>query len=83
MEGDRYWINVLRVDLGCCLTLKGRYAEAEAELIRAYQFMETEVGRDNAEIWRMVVPLVELYEAWEKPAEAAAWQNRWPEGVAR
>ena len=51
---------------GSYLAYRGRLEEAEFYLKRNYE-REERVGTDGASINQFVYPLIELYEAWEKP----------------
>lgn len=51
---------------GPYLAYMGRFEEAEFYLKRNYE-REERVGTDGASINQFVYPLIELYEAWEKP----------------
>jgi tetratricopeptide (TPR) repeat protein len=64
--------------LGECLTRLGRYAEAEALLTESFEaFCKTPTAPPErvVESWER---LVQLYEAWGKPDEAAKWRARRP-----
>ena len=65
-----------RGELGECLTRMGRYAEAEEQLLEAHRVLDAAVGDDHIRTIRAVRALVDLYEAWGKPAEAAEWRAR-------
>ncbi|MCH8852562.1 MAG: tetratricopeptide repeat protein [Planctomycetes bacterium] len=51
---------------GSYLAYRGRLEEAEFYLKRNYE-REERVGTDGASINQFVYPLIELYEAWDKP----------------
>jgi tetratricopeptide (TPR) repeat protein len=62
----------LRRNLGYCLTKLGRFDEAQAELLAAFeQFKSDPNPRAND---RTVSRLVELYSAWGKSSEAQRWR---------
>jgi adenosyl cobinamide kinase/adenosyl cobinamide phosphate guanylyltransferase len=64
--------------LGASLAGQKKYAEAEALLVEGYQGMVTKKNKtglpdwypDHARGW-----IVQLYEAWGKPAKAAEWKR--------
>ncbi|MBI4606387.1 MAG: serine/threonine protein kinase [Planctomycetes bacterium] len=62
----------MRVDLGLCLTGLARYPEAEAALRRALSGLEAAFGPENPHCRAALEGLQRLYEAWGRPAEAAA-----------
>ncbi len=82
-RGEPYRTSVNLCALGACLTRMNRYEEAETALLEAYRLMATPYGENYPELPITIEPLVALYEAWGKPAEAAAWQARLDEFVAR
>jgi hypothetical protein len=59
-----------------------RYAEAEPLLVEGYQPMEARKDltgvRDRDHVERARVWLVQLYQAWGKPAQAARWRSKLP-----
>ena len=66
--------------LGASLAGEKKYAEAEPLLLGGYQGMQARKERmafadhyhlDRAQEW-----LVELYQAWGKPAKAAEWRKK-------
>ena len=71
-EGDWLTCNAMSL-LGGSLAGQGKYAEAEPLLIEGYEKMEPPppLAFRKPEVLARVV---ELYEAWEKPEEAAKWR---------
>jgi serine/threonine protein kinase len=59
-------------NLARVLTRLGRYEEAERELLRSFEALKS--NADPSAGTRTVERFVELYEAWNKPAEAARWR---------
>jgi hypothetical protein len=66
--------------LGASLAGQTKYAEAEPLLIESYEGMIARKDRiavpeqyhlDRARDW-----LVQLYQAWGKPSQAAQWRNK-------
>ncbi len=75
-------------DLADCHVKMARYDEAERELLQAQQILEAvnphetrEVGQKAVEsLTRKIIERrVALYEAWDKPDEAARWRAKLPE----
>lgn len=60
--------------LGRCLIGESRFAEAEKLLLESYQFFVTERGADDEKTVEVKDSLVALYEAWNKPDRASAYQ---------
>ncbi|MHC4609135.1 MAG: tetratricopeptide repeat protein, partial [Planctomycetota bacterium] len=65
-----------RDHLGTCLTALGRFAEAERELLEAYDSLRGQLGGGHPYTQKVVADLIDLYEAWGKPAQAAEWKTR-------
>lgn len=55
--------------IGRCLTLQGRYAEAESLLVEGYQRLSEQPGQ-QARKQEALDFMVQLYEAWSKPSKA-------------
>ncbi len=72
----------LRGELGKCLTRMARYPEAEEQLLEAHRVLHTAVGDDHMRTIRAVRALVDLYDAWDKPDQAAQWRAKLPEPAA-
>ena len=80
------WAISLR-DLGDCHTKMARYAEAEEELLQADGILRaidpektrgvSSEGVERASRW-IIEQRVALYEAWDKPDEAARWRAKLP-----
>ena len=62
--------------VGECLMLLGRHAEAEDRLLAAHRILVATRSAESGWTVAAINLLVALYEAWDKPAEAAAWQAR-------
>jgi hypothetical protein len=66
--------------LGASLASQKKYAEAEALLISGYMgMMEMEATTpafEDVKIKRAGEWIVQLYQDWGKPAEAAEWQGK-------
>jgi non-specific serine/threonine protein kinase/serine/threonine-protein kinase len=62
--------------LGKALLRAGRYAEAEPALLTAIAIKEKNYGADHWRIEEYIVPLLDLYKAWNKPQQVAEWQAR-------
>ena len=68
--------------LGGCLTLAGRYDEAEALLLRSYEILkdcpEDATPAQRTALDENVRRVVELYDAWDRPEQAAEWRAKLP-----
>jgi tRNA A-37 threonylcarbamoyl transferase component Bud32 len=60
--------------LGACLMAQKKYAEAEPLLLAGYHGLENAPATTAAQRTKARQRLVELYEAWDKSAEAARWR---------
>jgi serine/threonine protein kinase len=59
--------------LGQCLITLGRYAEAEPFLLSGYETLKRAKARPEP-LGKVIERITQLYEAWEKPDNAAAWR---------
>ena len=55
-----------------------RYAEAESALLAAYPGYAKSANGENADTWRVVRGLAEMYMATGQPTKAAEWQAKLP-----
>jgi eukaryotic-like serine/threonine-protein kinase len=66
--------------LGASLAGQKKYAEAESLLLEGYRGMATRKDRIAVSDWyhldRAREWLVQLYQAWDKPVEAAEWRKK-------
>jgi serine/threonine-protein kinase len=62
--------------LGEHLVLAGRFTEAESLLLGSERALLAARGEDAPVIQDARTRLVQLYEAWAKPAEAEAWRSK-------
>jgi hypothetical protein len=65
--------------LGRCLTVLGRYDEAESLLLSAYQTLQSHARAyvNLPDLHRQVLDgAVALYEAWGKREQAAEWRRK-------
>lgn len=69
-------IGFFRTTLGNCLTARGRYDEAEAELLKAMQEFESTGSLAQFRGRQCLKALAALYDAWNKPEQAAAFRAR-------
>jgi hypothetical protein len=74
-SADPVWVAEARSDWGACLVQLGRHAEAEQALLLAYRVFRPD-GAAPAQVTERatVKRLVELYQAWNKPEEAARYR---------
>ncbi|MGH9841172.1 MAG: tetratricopeptide repeat protein [Blastocatellia bacterium] len=71
---DHWMINRARSNIGGCLTKLKRYSEAEEQLLAAYAGLKSARGEQHAQTRTAVSRLIELYEAWGKPDQAAPYR---------
>jgi len=66
--------------LGATLLGQKKLAEAEPQLLQGFEGMELRqtkiTGRARSNLKSAMQRLVQLYEAWDKPGEAAKWRDR-------
>jgi len=80
-SGDRTFA-ATESKLGACLTLAGRYDEAEALLLRSHEILK-DCPEDATPAQRMALEenvrrVVQLYEASDRPDQAAKWRAKLP-----
>lgn len=61
--------------LGECLCLQKRYADAEALLLESHKVLLSRLGPRDPRTQNAAQRLVALYDAWEKPDEAARFRT--------
>jgi tetratricopeptide (TPR) repeat protein len=62
--------------LALCLVSQRRFAEAETLLLGAYESLLPRFERAHPRVQRVIERAVALYEAWQRPADAAEWRTR-------
>jgi len=66
--------------LGESLLGQGRYAEVEPEVVAGYEQMKSRAARipvpKRSRLLEAAVRVVHLYEAWNKPEQAATWKAK-------
>ena len=71
-----HWrIGEARGMVGNALLRAGRFADAEAELLAAYEGLLAHFGAESSEIVSARQRLVELYEGWHRPEQAARFRT--------
>jgi hypothetical protein len=74
MPEDSWYIALFEASLGRCLLAQGRFAEAEPLLVNNVSTFAKDAGIDNQK--ELLLCLIELYDAWGKPARAAQYRER-------
>ena len=64
---------VFHGSLDSCLTTQGKYEEAEQHLLAASDGLSAALGEEHPRTQHFRKKLVTLYEAWDKPDEAARY----------
>jgi tetratricopeptide (TPR) repeat protein len=73
--GENHWDTAAaRSLLGGCLTKEGKYAQAEKLLTESLEIIKKQFGQDHPRTQAALRRVVELYEAWGKPKQAAAYK---------
>jgi hypothetical protein len=66
--------------LGGALAGQARYAEAEPLLLEGYTGMKQRTAKMASPLWWALTAaaerLVQFYDAWEKPEQAAEWRKQ-------
>jgi non-specific serine/threonine protein kinase/serine/threonine-protein kinase len=62
--------------LALCLVDQRRFAEAEPLLLNAYARLEKEFGAAHIRSTTVGARVVELYDAWKRPEQAAEWRAK-------
>jgi len=75
LKPDHWMVHRSRSHLGVCLTKLKRYREAEEQLLMAYAGLKAARGESHELTRRTVSRLIELYEAWGKPEQAAPYHS--------
>jgi serine/threonine protein kinase/tetratricopeptide (TPR) repeat protein len=74
LSADHWMVYRTRSFIGSCLTKLKRYREAEEQLLAAHAGLKTTRGERHEATRRSVNRLIELYEAWGKPDQAAVYR---------
>ncbi|HEX5052520.1 MAG TPA: tetratricopeptide repeat protein [Planctomycetota bacterium] len=73
---DHWLLGVVRKEHGACLRELGRLDEAEAALLSGERLLEAKVGPNDLRTQKAIAELVLLYEAWQRPQQAAEWSAK-------
>ncbi len=74
---ETHWLyGQIRKGYGTLLRRLERYEEAEVEVLAALALMEPQLGAEHQRIIKVLEELVTLYEAWDRPEEAARYAAR-------
>ncbi len=77
-EGHWY-TGVFLTKYGQLLSTLQRYDEAEEKLLEAYQILSAVFDDpEDGRVFRAVRSLVDLYDSWDKPDQAAEWRAKLP-----
>jgi tetratricopeptide (TPR) repeat protein len=78
LAADSWHVGGLLGGRGQGLAIQGRYEEAERALLESHAVLDAAVGPEHPASRRAIRRLVDLYEAWGRPADAAVWRDRLP-----
>lgn len=67
-------VAIFRNNHGDCLVDMKRYEDAEKELLASLPVLEAKFGAEHARVAKAKGRLVRLYEAWERPDDAAKYR---------
>jgi tetratricopeptide (TPR) repeat protein len=76
LPAGHWLIGIVTKERGGCLKDLGRLKEAEADLLAAVKMLSASLVPTDYRMQRTFTELVELYEAWQLPEEAAAWRAK-------
>ena len=80
---DKHWkMGMHLYNYGCLATKLERYADAEAMLLESREILETALGVTHRRTIKTIRHLVELYDAWGRPDQAAEWRTKLPTPTA-
>jgi serine/threonine-protein kinase len=71
-------VGFLLADLGALDTRRGRFGDAERALLEAYSILQSQIVTDHPEVLEVRRALGDLYDAWGKPEQAAAFRDPEP-----
>jgi len=72
---DHFHVDLARVMLGECLSLRGLYEEAEPLLVEGHDALSRKLGAGSGVTRRTRAQIVRFYTAWGKPDRAAAYRE--------
>ena len=75
LPAGHYWVALADSALGECLTIQGRYGEAEPLLVESYNNLRAGQGEQNPRTSETRRRLAQLYEAWGRPDAARQYQT--------
>ncbi|MCH8149261.1 MAG: tetratricopeptide repeat protein, partial [Planctomycetes bacterium] len=75
---DHWHLGVFAAYYGECLTKLERYVEAEQQLVGSSKLLKEALGGEHRYTVEVINFLVNLYEAWGKPEEAAEYRAMLP-----
>jgi len=74
LRADHWYLAFYEAMLGASLAGQGRHEEAEKLLIENLARVDAARGGSNAHACEIVIRLIDLYEAWNRPEEAGRWR---------
>ncbi|MDY7109629.1 MAG: serine/threonine-protein kinase [Planctomycetota bacterium] len=80
--GGHAFTGVALTKYGGCLMRLQCYEDAETALNEAFEMLGTIHGPEHRRTTRAVSALVELYETWGRPEQAASWRGKLPDDEA-
>jgi serine/threonine-protein kinase len=75
MPKGHFWVALANDALGECLTIQGRYDQAEPLLLQSYESLKSSQGTHNPRTRLALQRLVALYEDWGKFETAKTYRN--------
>ncbi|MEM7202116.1 MAG: serine/threonine-protein kinase [Planctomycetota bacterium] len=75
-----WFVALFRSNQGVCLRRLERFAAAAAALVAAIADLEATFGAEDSRTLQAIRNLAEVYDAWDRPAEARRWRKRLGDG---
>ena len=76
LSADDWRTALTECTLGRCLTLQGRYAEAEPYLVQSVPIVQAAATATREHRQRTLEHIIDLYERWEKPEQAEVYRQQ-------
>ncbi len=68
----------IRLHHGRCLLALGRHADTGRALLESDRLLESSANPDETARQSLTEAMIKLYDAWDRPDQAAAWRAKLP-----
>lgn len=72
-------IGITQGGLGICLAFMGHFEDAQRELLASHELIKAGMGEHHPMTHTSIRNLIDLYQLWDKPDDAAIWIEELPE----